>query len=358
MILLCRFVNPQFYDLLFKIISFVHINKGRAESVEFERASASSSGHHETHTVTVGREVVLSAGTFGSPQILMLSGVGHKQHLEALKIPVKADLPVGDNLQDHLILLLPVNTNISVGQPPISLFHQLEYKIFGTGPLGSPGAVDAMSFLKSSPKLDLPDVQLSLLEARDPPRSGALMPGFNTDILQTRHTLGKGDGFIIMPTTMQLKSRGTLRLKSRDAQAPPMIDPNFLSEVSDLDAVVKSVRLIEAVLNTEPMKKMNAKLHRHALPGCTDYDFGTDNYWRCFIRHVAATAHHPAGTCKMGPAKDSSAVVDSRLRVKGVQGLRVADTSIMPILVSANTNAPTIMIGEKAADLIKEDNSV
>ncbi|GFS23839.1 choline dehydrogenase, mitochondrial, partial [Elysia marginata] len=340
------------------LVSKIHINKGRAESVEFERASATTSGHYNTHRVKAGREIILSAGVFGSPQILMLSGVGHKQHLEALDIPVKADLPVGDNFQDHLILLLPVNTNISVAMPPISLLHHLEYKIFGTGPLTSPGACDAMTFIKSSPSLDLPDVQLLLLETKLSPKFTTFMPGYNADVLQTRYTLGKGDGFTLMPTALLLKSRGTVRLKSRDPQAPPIIDPNFLSEATDVDAVVTAVRFAQAVLDSEPMKKLGAELHQLTLPGCTDYEYNIDDYWRCFAQHFASTAHHPAGTCKMGPIEDPSTVVDSRLRVKGIQGLRVVDASIMPLLVSGNTNAPTIMIAEKAADLIKDDNSL
>ncbi|RUS73884.1 hypothetical protein EGW08_018354 [Elysia chlorotica] len=329
---------------------------GRAESVQFTR-DGSSSGP-ESHTVRVGREVILAAGVFGSPQLLMLSGVGPREHLEQMKIPVHADLPVGENLQDHLILLLPVNTNVSVGQPPISLLHQLEYKFFGTGPMSSPTGVDAMAFLKTSPKLDLPDVQLSLYEGRSGPQFTVYMPGYNADVLQTRHTLGSGPGFMILPTTMQLRSRGTVRLGSRDPQAPPIIDPRFLSEASDVDAVVSSVRFVQAILATEPMKKLGAELHRTQLPGCNDYEYDTDDYWRCYARHLAATAHHAAGTCKMGPVDDPSTVVDSRLRVKGIQGLRVADASIMPELVSANTNAPTIMIGEKAAHIIQQDNGL
>ncbi|KAK3706214.1 hypothetical protein RRG08_038477 [Elysia crispata] len=337
-------------------VSKIHITKGKAEAVQFDHRSPSSG--HETHTVRVGREVVLSAGVFGSAQLLLLSGVGPRHHLESLKIPVQADLPVGENLQDHLILLLPVNTNVSVGHPPISLLHQLEYKVFGTGPMGSPGGADVMAFLKTSPKLDLPDVQLSLLEGKLSPQISALMPGYNSDVLQSRYVLGSGPGFVILPTTMQLKSRGTVRLRSRDPQAPPIIDPRYLSVAGDVEAVVSSIRFTQSVLGTEPMKKLGAELHQTIFPGCTDYKYNTDDYWRCFARQIATTAHHPAGTCKMGAVEDSSTVVDSRLRVKGISGLRVADASIMPVVVSANTNAPTIMIGEKAADLIKEDNGL
>lgn len=333
------------------LVSKVRINRGRAESVEFTKGQKS-------HKVKVRREVVLSAGVFGSPQILMLSGVGHKQHLNDLGIPVQVNLPVGDNLQDHLIMILPIDTNVSMGQPSISLLHQLEYKVFGTGPLSLPGMCDATAFLKSSSTLDLPDVQLSLLETKVPPRFATFMPGLNSDILKTRYTEGKGHGFSIMPVTLQLNSRGTVRLRSRDPQAQPIINPNFLSEAEDVTAHVTGIRFVQAVLETTPMKRIGAELHRHVLPGCSDYSYDTDDYWKCFVRHIATTSHHPAGTCKMGPENDTSTVVDSRLRVKSVQGLRVVDASIMPILVSANTNAPTIMIAEKAADLIKEDNGL
>ncbi|GFN97925.1 hypothetical protein PoB_002443100 [Plakobranchus ocellatus] len=183
------------------------------------------------------------------------------------------------------------------------------------------------------------------------------MPGCKIEILKMLQPPTGGRGFLLMPTALQLKSRGRLRLRSRDYQASPMIDPGFLTEESDVDRLVSSIRLTQAMIKTEPMRKIGAQLDDRKRPGCEDLLYDSDDYWRCYVRHFAATAHHGSGTCKMGSADDNTAVVDSRLRVKGIKSLRVADASIMPLVVSANTNAGTIMIAEKAADLIKEDNN-
>ncbi|KAL7642617.1 UNVERIFIED_CONTAM: hypothetical protein RMT77_007181 [Armadillidium vulgare] len=136
----------------------------------------------------------------------------------------------------------------------------------------------------------------------------------------------------------------------------PNIDPNFLAEEEDVEFFLRSIKFCLEVANTDAMKAIGTRLYEKPLPGCRHLPFKSDDYWRCYTRHIVSTIYHAAGSCKMAPETDPMGVVDPRLRVRGVKNLRVADASIMPLVTSGNTNAPSIMIGEKAADLIKEDN--
>ncbi|KAH9524281.1 hypothetical protein Btru_054025 [Bulinus truncatus] len=338
--------------------AFVHkinIAKGRATGVSFTR-EVTAGTEEKVSKVKAKREVILSAGAFGSPQLLMVSGIGPKDHLEELKIPVMADLPVGENLQDHVLTFLLVSTNTSVGLPPISLYHQMEYMFFGTGPLSSPGGNDGIAYMKTSPGLQQPDVQLVHINAYLDKKFMKVMPGITYELIQKWKISPTGQGFLLLPTLLQPKSRGRLRLKTSNPLDYPAIDPAYLSDPEDIDTMVKAVKLTLKVINTKPFRELGARLDQSPLPGCESHTYNSDEYWRCYVLHLDLTSHHPSGTCKMGASADPSTVVDTRLRVKGVEGLRVVDASIMPTVVSANTNAPTIMIAEKAADLITEDN--
>ncbi|XP_018026203.1 glucose dehydrogenase [FAD, quinone] [Hyalella azteca] len=162
-------------------------------------------------------------------------------------------------------------------------------------------------------------------------------------------------GFNIGPMLAVPKSRGSVTLRSRNPYDAPLIDPNFLSHPEDARVFIKGIRFALQIGNTTAMRALGAKFYDMPLPGCTHHEYGSDPYWVCFARHMASTNYHPVGTCKMAPASDPMGVVDPRLRVRGVSGLRVADASIMPVIVAGNTNAAAIMIGEKAADIIKQD---
>ncbi|CAL1534360.1 unnamed protein product [Lymnaea stagnalis] len=335
------------------LVHKILIERGRAVAVRFHKDGATATG--KLQKVKVKREVILSAGAFGSPQLLMLSGIGPKDHLVSLDIPVISDLPVGNNLQDHLINFLLVNTNVSVGLPTVSLYHQLEYQTFGTGPLSSPGGNDGIAYVRTLPHLEQPDVQLTAVEVSLDKKFMKVMPGINTELLQSWRMSDK-PGFLLLACFLQPKSRGTVRLRSSNPLDYPSIDPAYLSEDDDLEGILRAVRLAQQVINSEPLKKLGATIDPEPVPSCKDFPFDTDQYWKCVIRHLEATTHHPVGTCKMGATDDVTAVVDSRLRVKGVKGLRVVDASVMPTIISANTNAPTIMIAEKASDMIQQDN--
>ncbi|KAF0751108.1 glucose dehydrogenase [Aphis craccivora] len=154
---------------------------------------------------------------------------------------------------------------------------------------------------------------------------------------------------------MRPKSKGRVWLRDANPFHHPLIDPNYFADETDLDVIVAGVRLFQRMLSTGPMKSLDAKVLDTPLPGCRQHVFDTDAYWKCAARQISFTIYHLSGTCKMGPASDPTAVVDPRLRVHGVRGLRVVDASIMPEVPAAHTNAPTIMIAEKASDMIKED---
>lgn len=283
------------------------------------------------------REVVLSAGAFGSPQILMLSGVGPADHLTGHGIAVVVDAPeVGGNLQDHLdytVSRLAPSRDL-VGVTPGFVFQFLgemkRYKKERRGLLTS-NISEAGGFLKSRPDLDRPDLQLHF----------CISPV--DDHGRKRHFRR---GFAVHVCGLRPESRGTVRLADGDARTAPLIDPRYLSAPADMDTLLRGVRLVHRILATPSMAK---------IPARPLYDTSKENdeTLRDLIRSRADTIYHPVGTCRMG--SDPRSVVDPALRVRGIERLRVVDASIMPTVVSGNTQAPSAAIGEKAADLIVAD---
>ncbi|NUA29304.1 GMC family oxidoreductase [Cupriavidus basilensis] len=285
------------------------------------------------------REVIVSAGAFGSPQLLMVSGVGPASHLRELGIPVVHDLPgVGANLQDHLDIIVHKRVaaselfGVSVGGAFRLLAEILRYRRERTGMLTSNFA-EAGAFLKSHAGLDEPDLQLHFVV------------GMADDHMRR---IRLGHGYSCHVCVLRPKSRGEVRLASPDIREAPMIDPCFLSDPRDLDGLVAGVRIVRRILAQPQLAAFGGKeLYSAHLPA----DGGDDSAIRAMIRAHADTIYHPVGTCRMG--MDEYAVVDPQLRVRGVEGLRVVDASIMPTLIGGNTNAPAIMIGERAHDLIR-----
>jgi choline dehydrogenase-like flavoprotein len=301
----------------------------RAAAIVIRRA-----GREET--LRARREIIISAGVFGSPQLLMVSGIGPADHLRSFGIKVVADSPeVGANLQDH-IDYVDNRRSTAHGLFGVSLrsardlaVGAVEYVWTRRGLLTT-NAAEAGGFIKSRPDIDRPDLQLHFCI------------GLVDDHNRKLHL---GAGMAIHVCVLRPKSRGVVRLASADIRLAPSIDPQFLAEREDMATLVRGARIVERIYAAPPLA---------GLAGKPLYGAGGDNQAiRQRIRDHADTIYHPVGTCRMGA--DARSVVDPRLRVRGVETLRIADASIMPALISGNTQAPCAMIGEKAADLILSD---
>merc|ERR1712136_587189 len=314
--------------------------------------------------VKASKEIVLSAGAIGSPQILMLSGIGPEHHLKEMGIPVRSSRSVGDNLQDHVYVPLGplIHNDTDAGLvDPSAIKPWWDYFMHGKGPYTTNG-IDGMAFKASkySQHPDWPDLQLHFLTYSCSSDHGillrkilALNENMWTDFYES---LSHAATASLFPTLVRPKSRGWIRLRSTDPAEHPLIDPQYYSHPDDVKIMLEAIRFAKETLDTPVLKKL-LTLHKVSNPYCKDHPADSDSYLECLIMHSTQTIYHPAGTCKMGPAEDPDAVVDPQLRVYGIQGLRVADASIMPLITNGNTNAPTIMIGEKASDMILKDHS-
>jgi choline dehydrogenase-like flavoprotein len=291
--------------------------------------------------VRATREVLLCAGALQSPQILMLSGIGPKAHLLAHGITPLHDLPgVGQNLHDHMDVVqmldapqLKESIGISLGGSLKTLQGISEWRNQRTGMLTS-NVAEAGGFIKSEASEATPDLQLHFVIAK---------------IVNHARTLVLGHGVSCHMCVLRPLSRGSVQLASADPMAAPLIDPNFLGEPDDLQRLIKGFKLMRKLLQQPAIASLGAKESQRSALAQTDQDIEQ------FIRNYGDTIYHPVGTCRMGSG--AMDVVDSQLKVHGIAGLRVVDASIMPRIISGNTNAPTIMIAEKAADMIKIDNA-
>lgn len=301
----------------------------RAVGVELVRAK-------ELQRLSAQREVILTMGAIQTPQLLLCSGIGDSTELARFGIAVVHHLPgVGRNLHDHLAAPVRMKTSstvpygLSLRTLPRGMWNLVEYAVTAKGPLSS-NVFESVAFLRTDPKLDRPDFQFVFQPSN---RATPEVP------------MPIGHGFAISPVLLYPKSRGRLSIDSPDPFAAPLIDPGLLSNPEDLPPLVRAVQLCRHILGAAPFARYHAT---EVAPGP---DVRTVEQIGEFIRATASTVHHPVGTCRMGT--DSAAVVDPTLRVIGLDGLRVADASIFPSLMGGNTNAPTVMVAERAADFLR-----
>ncbi|ETA50623.1 choline dehydrogenase [Ponticoccus alexandrii] len=309
------------------LASRVIVEKGRAVGVEYLQAGTRK-------TLRADREVILSGGAINSPQLLQLSGIGEPDHLQGLGIDVQADLPgVGENLQDHLALGLKNRSSKPISLLPMvnplrSAIALGRYMMSGTGPAAYHG-IEALAFVKTRPEAVAPELQYHFIMIMYDDHGRNIIP---------EH------GFMPYFNIARPRSRGSIRIASTDPTRHPLIDPRYLEDPDDLRIMREGIRISRDIV---AQKAFDPYRGSEYAPGAqVRSDTEIDNY----IRERAESIYHPVGTCKMG--SDAMSVVDDQLRVHGIDGLRVVDASVMPTLVTGNTNAPTIMIAEKASDMI------
>ncbi len=324
------FLKPAMRRSNLTVKSSAHVTRllfdgARAASVAFVQGG-------KEQQAQVAREVILSGGAINSPQTLMLSGIGPADHLRSRDIAVVADLPgVGQNLQDHPLIGVEFECTQPIGlHKADNLKNILNYLVFKNGPLTS-NVAEAGAFVKTRPGLEVPDLEL------------VFAPVFYMDNGFANPDL---HGFSVGIAIQHPENRGEIRLRLNDPFVAPMIQPNYFSEESDLAVGIEGMKIARDILNSDRFTPYRGA-ERWPGPGAqSDEDFADH------IRETSATIYHPVGTCRVG--NDAMAVVDDRLRVRGVEGLRVVDASVIPIQTTGHTNAPVIAIAEKAADLIRE----
>jgi choline dehydrogenase-like flavoprotein len=309
-------------------VQSIRVQNGRAAGVVVREAGGAQ-------FIAARGEVLLCAGAIHSPQLLMLSGIGPADELRALGLPVHAALSgVGGNYHDHpaLALCLEMRDATSYGLSwralPRNAWSVFEYLVARRGPLAS-NVFESTAFIRSSDGLDRPDIQIAFQPARRNPDA---------------FPLPKGHGFALSVVNLYPKSRGRIRLSSCDVRDAPRVDAQLLSDPVDAAPMLRGLKLARRLSRARAFARFAA---HEVLPGP---NVETDADLMAYLRRAAGTAHHPVGTCRMGV--DEAAVVDPELRVRGISALRVVDASVFPSIVGGNTNAPVVMVAERAADLI------
>ncbi|XP_068992531.1 glucose dehydrogenase [FAD, quinone] isoform X3 [Neodiprion pinetum] len=336
------------------VIANAHVNKvllkeKKAVGVEFEKL-----GTQLKAFATKG--VILCAGAVGTPKLLMLSGIGPRDHLKGLKIKVVQNLPVGQNLVDHILTgldLVVLNTTLPLNilnvLNPLSAFN---YFFHGKGPWTSAGieVVGTLHSTKSNRKLDPPDIQLMVMPVGISQDGGIALRkimGISDEVFRDYFSpLTHETAVSILPVLLHPKSSGEIRLQSSDPAAPPIIDPKYLSVQEDVEVLIDGIQFVKKLIRTRAMQKLGATLYTKHYPSCKEFSFDTSEYWECYVRHVTLTSYHPAGTCRIG------SVVDEFFRVYSTENLYVVDASVLPVLPSGNINAVVVMCAEKAARLL------
>eukprot|EP00743_Colponemidia_sp_Colp-15_P001154 GILK01001267.1.p1 GENE.GILK01001267.1~~GILK01001267.1.p1 ORF type:complete len:635 (+),score=58.31 GILK01001267.1:58-1905(+) len=375
------YIKPNLLRPNLHVATLAHVTKilvegDRAVGVEFRKEVENSSPREyaTAKRVLANKEVIISAGAVNSPQLLLLSGIGPREVLKEFGIPVVKEMEgVGRNLQDHIGVAVAFNvTTPGLGltvRGAKTMFNILKYLLLKKGVLAQSG-VDGYAFFNSgirgeneTTSEEVPDLQLHFVNGVF---ETAHNENFNIaeEFGQQSHwpvnMYNTTEGFSCIATLLRPRSVGHVSLESKDPFAAPHIDPNYLDHEDDVKRLVAGLQMCRKIALSAAFDDVRGVelTYPYCKPKSLFDSEGEESYFRCLVEHASSTIYHPVGTCKMGPESDGSAVVDAGLRVKGVKGLRVVDTSIMPNIVRGNTNAPAIMIGEKGADLIKQDHNL
>lgn len=310
--------------------------------------------------VAATKEVILSAGAINTPHLLMLSGIGPTRHTRKFDIKQRHNLPVGENLQDHvsvpLFLNLKSSSHVSSSEVMDNLFNYLRARI---GSLSHIGSYDFVSFLNTTDATAVyPDMQYThnTYSVNDFQLEAMLnnLDPIESVVKKIRNINQEFNTAVVQLVLLKPKSRGKVRLQSKIPVDKPKVIGGYLASKHDMDTLLVGLRDYLKLLETKAMTSAGVQLIRFDLDICDDFPYDSDAYWECYIMHFAKGSNNVVGTAKMGPDRDSKSVVDLSLKVKGIRGLRVIDASVMPEIVSSGTHAATMMIAEKGSDLIKE----
>ncbi|PZC86308.1 hypothetical protein B5X24_HaOG211469 [Helicoverpa armigera] len=309
-------------------------------------------------TLKARREIIISAGTINTPQLLMLSGIGPKKHLVDKSIEPILDSPmVGQNLHDHTTVIIPVFADEPEDSDEATkYFETIRYLYDRQGYLGRHVYGDITAFYSEKRNASYPDFQaIIIVNKKNDESIKSFASGYVKSVENSILKQSRNKALIqLRPSVLHPFTRGNISLNSNNPYDHPLIYYNNFDDSRDLDLIAIGIEMVVEIVNSTFFKSINAVLGRIDIDACNDYEFGCTDYWKCIAINFANTFYHPVSTAKMG--RDiSSSVVDSRLKVHGICGLRVVDASVIPAIISGNVQSPTIMIAERAADLIKED---
>ncbi|XKL64309.1 hypothetical protein PGB90_004395 [Kerria lacca] len=311
------------------------------------------SSNNQRKRINCTKEVILSGGSINTPQLLMVSGIGPKEHLQKFGIPTIQDLKVGFNLQDHALI---IGSYIGFNLPKLSsntnIFYDYLTERIDYGSLGTTNTmffVDVVNRTRNYPDFQLYFFTFFPTLLKPYLNSTHLRPDVIKEITKK---FNNSSVIQVSPALLRPKSRGRILLKSKDPSEYPEIITGYLTKYADVKKFISVFKLIEQFATRKAWG--NSSLYKTPIKECANFTENSDVYYECYVRNLVTTVYHPVGTCKMGPKNDSNSVVDSDLLVYGITGLRIVDASIMPYIVSGNTNVPTIMCAEKAADLVKK----
>nr|XP_019541417.2 glucose dehydrogenase [FAD, quinone]-like [Aedes albopictus] len=312
---------------------------------------------------TASKEVILSAGAINTPQLMMLSGIGRREDLAPFNIPIRSELDVGGNLQDHVFI--PIFFGIGKRLSNITkirrevLLDLFDFTLRDRATFIYLNRFDDIMGFANTENSDakFPNVQFAnqFIPRNDTEALGYYTGiGYKQNILDSIRThIQKQDVGIVWIICIDPKSRGQIRIKSANPYNHPKIETGYFKDPKDLNVLREGIRMQQNLFNMPVFQNYETNMLKIAIPECDVWEYNSDDFWECYIRHMSTTIYHASGTAKMGPWNDPGAVVDSQLKVYGIERLRVIDASVMPTVTSGNTNAPTIMIAEKGSDMIK-----